>query len=76
MKASQNLPGVRSDAVCSDDGLAPGSAAGQPNLVIENLSEFAAGVPGSCFCWADNAVQPVPGHDGYRSSSWILPTAR
>jgi hypothetical protein len=78
MKATQNLPVVRCDAVCGDDGLAPGSAAGQPNLVIENLAELAtAGVPALChICWADCAARPVPGHDVHRSSPWILQTAR
>jgi hypothetical protein len=84
MKTSQNLPPVATGAVCLDDGPVPGSAAGQPNpmmqpnLVIENLAELAAaGVPDACqICWADCAALPVPGHDGYRSSSWTLPTAR
>ena len=85
MKTSQNLPGVLPYAVCRDDGLAPGSAAEQPNLVIEILAEFAAaGVPAQCVCIADCAyaalptlpTPPTPGHDGPRSSAWILPTAR
>jgi hypothetical protein len=78
MKASQNLPGVRLDAACRHDGPAAASAAGLPNLVVENLAEFAAaGVPALCqICWADCAALPVTRHDGHRSSPWILRTAR
>ncbi len=77
MKASQNLPGVLPYAVCCDSGPAPGSGAGQPNLVIVNLAELAAAdVPAAGLCFADCAAPPAPGHDGHRSSSWILPTAR
>jgi hypothetical protein len=78
MKVNQNLPGLLLDASCRDDGLAPGSAAGQPNLVIECLGEFAAaGVPAACqLCIADCVALPAPGHDEYRSWSWTLPTAR
>jgi len=78
MKASQILPDVLLAAVGLDDGLVPGSAAGQPNLVIENIAEFAtAGVPAATqLCIADCVTVAVPGHGEYRSSSWTLPTAR
>jgi hypothetical protein len=37
---------------------------GHDNLVIEQLSEFATGVPGSCsgFCWTDSPSLSSPGH--------------
>jgi hypothetical protein len=37
---------------------------GHDNLVIEQLSEFAMGVPGSCsgFCWTDSSAQSFLGH--------------
>jgi hypothetical protein len=37
---------------------------GHDNLVIENLSEFALGVPGSCsgYCWTDSTALSSPGH--------------
>lgn len=78
MKVSQNRSRILADEVCRDDGPVPGSAAGPPNLVIENLTELAAaGVPNAChLSWADCAAVPAPARDGYRSSSWILPTAR
>ena len=62
MKASQNLPEVRREAVRHDGG--PTSGAGNDNLVIENLAEFAAGgVLGMCgggSCWADYVAPLVP----------------
>jgi hypothetical protein len=64
MKASQNLPGVLPDAICRDDGPAPGEAAAQPNLVIVNLAELAAtGTPRFTVCIASSALT-VPGHQG------------
>jgi hypothetical protein len=61
MKASQNPPGVRREAVRHDGGPTSGSRAGDDNLVIENLAEFAAeGVSGFCqLCWADYAAPPA-----------------
>lgn len=37
---------------------------GHENLVIEHLSEFAMGVPGSCsgYCWTDSSALSSPGH--------------
>lgn len=60
MKASKNLPEVRREAVRHDGG--PRSGAGNDNLVIENLDEFAAaGVSGYCqICWADYVAPLVP----------------
>ncbi len=73
MKATQNLPRVRPDAVRYDAGLSPSPVAGGGNLVIENLAEFAAaGVPDACqLCFADCAASPIPGHDAHRSSPWM-----
>ena len=72
MNASHNPPGAgppaaaggqSNEAVRRDGRSAPGSPAYHENLVIENLSEFAAaGAPGFCVgaCWSDYAASPVP----------------